>query len=90
MALNQYKYGIEFRDDDAINRNQILFDFMQLMLIFMDGLYMDEKCVLIDTIKRYQWINQSAVEVERLNRDKKDRKKKKVHLSLLPKRLFCE
>ena len=29
MALNRDKYDIEVLDDDAIKRNQILFDFMQ-------------------------------------------------------------
>ena len=28
MAINREKYDIEVRDDDAIKRNRILFDFM--------------------------------------------------------------
>ena len=63
MALNQYKYEIEFQDDDAIKRNQILFDFMQQTFSCMDGLYMDEKYLLIDTIKKVQLRKQSAAEV---------------------------
>ena len=42
----------------------------------MDGLYMDRKCPLIDRIKNNQLRKQSAWEFERLNRDKKGKKKK--------------
>ena len=52
MALNQDKYDIEVRYDDAIKRNRIFFDFMQQTFSCLDGLYMDEKCHLIDTIKK--------------------------------------
>ena len=44
MALNWDKYYIELQDDDAIERNQILFDFVQRTFSCLDGLYMDEKC----------------------------------------------
>ena len=37
MALNWDKYDIEFLNDDAIKHNQILFDFMQLILNSLDG-----------------------------------------------------
>ena len=50
---------------------------MQRTFSCLDGLYMDEKCLLIDIQKKYQMINQSAAEVEKLNRDKKDRNGKK-------------
>ena len=43
MALNPDKYDIEVLDDDAIKRNQILFDFMQQTFNFLDGLYLHEK-----------------------------------------------
>ena len=42
MALNLYKYYIEFQYDDAIKRNRIFFDFMQWMFNFLDGLYIHE------------------------------------------------
>ena len=41
------------------------FDFMRQRLNFMDGLYMHEKCLLIDTIKKYQLRKQSAAEIEK-------------------------
>ena len=40
MAVNWDKYDIEVQNDDAIKRNQILFDFMQRTFNCMDGLYM--------------------------------------------------
>ena len=47
---------------------------------------MNEKCLMIYTIKNDQFKKQSAEEVEKLNRDKKDRnQKRKVHISLLQK-----
>ena len=77
MAFNWDKDDIEVRDDDTINHNRILFDYMQQTFSCLDGLYMEEDSILIDTIKKYQLRKQSAAEVERLNR-KKDRNKKKV------------
>ena len=91
MALNWDKYDIEVQDDDTIKCNRIFFDFMQQMFSCLYGLYMHEKCLLMDTIREYQFSKQSAAEFEILNRDKNNRnKKRKVHLSLLPKRMFCE
>ena len=60
MALNQDRYDIEVPDDDAIKRNQISFDFMQQTLSCLDGLYMDERCLLIYKIKIDQLRKQSA------------------------------
>ena len=54
MAINQDKYYTEVQYDDAIKRNQILFDFMQQTFNYLDGLYMHEKCILIDTIREDQ------------------------------------
>ena len=51
MALNRDKYDIEVRNDDAIKRNRIFFDFMQQTFNRMDGLYLYGKCPLIDTTK---------------------------------------
>ena len=42
MDLNWYKYDIEVRDDDAIKRNQIFFDFMQQTFSSLNVLYVDE------------------------------------------------
>ena len=67
MALNRDKYDIEVRDDDAIKRNRILFDFMQQTFSCLDGLYMYEKYLYIYTIKIYPLRKQRTEEVERLN-----------------------
>ena len=45
MDLKRDKYDIEVQNDDAMNRNQIFFDFMQQMFSPLDGLYLDEKSV---------------------------------------------
>ena len=91
MALNWDKYDIDVRDYDAIKRNQIFVDFMQQTFSCLDGLFMDEKCLLIDTIKKSKLRKQSAAEVGGLNIEKTYRYKKwKEHLNLLQKRLFCE
>ena len=50
MALKWDKYDIEVHNDDAIKRNQIFFDFKQRMFNRLDGLYLNEKSLLIDTI----------------------------------------
>ena len=54
MALNRDKYAIEVRDDDAIKRNQTFFDFMQRTFSILDRINMDEKFLLICTIKKDQ------------------------------------
>ena len=64
MAINRDKYDIEVRDDDAIKRNQILFDFMQQKFSCLDGLYMDGKYLLIDTIKKDKLRKHSASGVD--------------------------
>ena len=87
MALKRDKYYIEVWYDDAIKRKRIFFGFMQKTFNRLDGLYMDENFILIDTIKKDQLRKHSAAEVEILNREKKYRnKKRKVHLSLLQKK----
>ena len=89
MALNWDKYDIEVQNDDAIKRNQIFLDFMKRTLNCLYRLYLREGFLLIDTIKKYQLRKQSAAGIEKLKRGKKARKKK-VHLRLLKKRMFCE
>ena len=42
MAVNWDKYDIEVQNDDAIKRNQILFDFMQQTFNCLDVLYIHE------------------------------------------------
>ena len=59
MAHKRDKYEIEVRDDDAIKRSGF-FDFMQQTFNLLDGLYMDGKFILIDTIKKDQLRKQSA------------------------------
>ena len=88
MSLNWDKYDIEVREYDAIKRNQIFFDSMQQTVIYMDGLYMDGEYLLIDIINKYQLRNQISAEVERLNRDKKNRKK--VTYNSSTKKAICE
>ena len=91
MALKRDKYDIEVQNDGAIKRNQISFDFMQQTFNRPDGLYLHEAILLIDTIIESQSRKQSAAEVDRLNRKKRiETKIRKVHLSLLQKRLFCK
>ena len=67
MALNRDKYNIEVRNDDAIKRNKILFDFMQQTFNSQDGLYLNEKSLLIYTIIKDQSRKQSEAKVERRN-----------------------
>ena len=57
MALNRDKYENEVWNDYAINLNRILFDVIQRTCSFLDGLYMDEKCLLIDTIKKINQVS---------------------------------
>ena len=64
MTLNPYKYDIEIRDDDAIKRNQIFFDFIQQTFNHLDGLYLNDGCVLVDAIIKYQLSKQSAEEIK--------------------------
>ena len=68
MALNWDKYDIEVQNDDVINRNQIFFDLMQQTFNSMDGLYLYETCLLIDTIIKYNLRKQSVAEIENMNR----------------------
>ena len=53
MALKRDKYDIEVRDDDAIKRNQMFFDFMQQTFNRLYGLYLRERFILIDMIMKY-------------------------------------
>ena len=71
MTLNWDKYEIEVRHDDAIKRNKIFFDFMQKMFNRMYGLYLRERCLLIDTTTKNQLRNQSSAGIEKPNREKK-------------------
>ena len=75
MDFNQDKYDIDVRNDDSIKRNQIFFDFLQWTFNLLYGLYLNDKCLLINTIKEDQYRKQSAAEIEKLNREKKERKK---------------
>ena len=76
MALKPDKYDIEVQNDYAIKPNQIFFHFMQQTFNRLDGLYLHGKILLIDTI------------IE--NQSRKQTKIRKVHPSILQKRLFCE
>ena len=67
MALKRDKYTIEVQNYDAINRNRIFFDFVQWTFNYLDGLYLHEKCLLINTIIENKSRKHSAAEVERLD-----------------------
>ena len=54
MALNWVKYDIEVQNDDTIKSNRILFYFIQQTFNRLDGLYLHERLLLIDTIKEDQ------------------------------------
>ena len=71
MALNRKKYDIEVRNDDAIKRNQILFDYMQRTFNILYGLYLREGCRLINKIMKYKLRKQSAADIDKLNREKR-------------------
>ena len=61
MALNQDKYDIEVLNYDAIKLNRILFDLMQRTFNCLDGLYLRERCLLIDALIKDQlrkWISE--------------------------------
>ena len=75
MVINRDKYGIKVQNDDAIKVKRVLFDFMQHTFNCLDGLYLNEFFLLIDTIIKYQSRKQSAAEIEKLNREKTARKK---------------
>ena len=77
MAFNRNKYDMDFRNDDTIKPNQIFFDFMQRKFNHLHRLYLDEKCILIDTIIKDQLRKQSAGKIEKLNREKNSRNKRK-------------
>ena len=62
MAINWVKYDIEVQNDDAIKRNQILFDFIQRTFNPLVGLYLREIYLLIDVIMKYLLRKQSASE----------------------------
>ena len=76
MALKQDKYYIEVQNDDAINRNQIFFDFMLQTFNCLYLLYLRERYLLIDAITKNQMRKQSAAKIEKLNREKKSRNKR--------------
>ena len=59
MDLNWGKYDIEVRNDDAIKRNQLFFDFMQRTFNCLYGLYLREIYILIDAIIKEQLRKQS-------------------------------
>ena len=52
MALNQDKYYIEVRNDDAIKRSRIFFYFMLQISNRLEGLHLHERYLLIDTIMK--------------------------------------
>ena len=91
MDFNQEKYDIEVQNDDAIKRNQILFDFVQRTFNRLDGLYLREIFILIDAIMKDQLRKKSAAEIEKLTSEKNPRNKIKEGTSKpSPKRACFE
>ena len=77
MALNPDKYDIEVRNDDAIKRNWILFDFMQQTFNQQDGLYLHKRFPLTDAIMEDQMRKLSAVELKNWTEKKRPEKNKR-------------
>ena len=77
MSLKREKYDIEVLNDNAIKCNQIFFDFIQQTFNRLYGLYLNEKYILMDTIIKDQSRKKIAAEIEKLNREKKSRNKRK-------------
>ena len=50
MDLKRDKYDVEVHNDGGMKRNQIFLDFTQQTFNRLDGLYLHEKSLLIDTI----------------------------------------
>ena len=69
MALNQENYYIEVPKDDAINHNQF-FHFMLRTFNRLDGLYLCERCLLIDAIIKDKIRKKNSEETRKLNRGK--------------------
>ena len=49
--------------------------YVKKMFHCLNGLYLREKCLLIDTIMKYQSRKKSAAEIEKRNREKSPEKK---------------
>ena len=56
MAIKREKYDIEVKNDDAIKRNGIFFDFMKRTLNCLDGIYLCERYILIDPFLKCDFI----------------------------------
>ena len=84
---NQEKYDVEVLNDDVIKRNQIFFNFMQRTFNCLYGLYLRQIYLLMDAIIKIQLrvqsaagcrrVQQSAAEIEKMNREKKARNTRK-------------
>ena len=86
MALNWYKYDIDIRNDYAIKLKRILFDFVQRTFNSLDVLYLNEKCLLIDKIIKYQLRKHSEAEIEKVNREKVRKQKKGRYIQAFSKK----
>ena len=59
ISLKWKKNAIDIEEEDAINRNQLFFDFMLRMFDHLNKLYEMEKSLLIDAILKYHLRNES-------------------------------
>ena len=64
MAFNWDKYYIEVRNDESIKHNRIFLDFTQQTFNCLNGLYLCEGYLLMDTIMKDQSRKNSAEEIE--------------------------
>ena len=62
IDLKRDKDAIDIEGKDAINRNQLFFDFMLRMFDHLNQLYEMEKSLLIDTILKFHLRKDSAKE----------------------------
>ena len=91
MDLKCDEYEIEVRNDDAIKRNRILFDFVQRTFNHLYGLYLCEICLLIHTIIKDQFSKHSESKIDKMNRGKEARYRiKEVTYKPSKKILFYE
>ena len=62
IALKRDKYAVDIDGNDAIDSQQLVFDFMLRMFYHLNQLYEMEKSLLIDAILKYHLRKESAKE----------------------------
>ena len=78
-----------FKNDDETKRKQIFFDFMKRTFNRLGGLYLWEKCLLIDTIIKYQFEEAECSVNWKTEQEKfQETKERKLHIGLYKKSCF--